>query len=184
MQNAARNLGFTLIELLMTVAIVAILVAIAAPAYGKLLGRTQGATARGALEAALNQARIAAVGRGAHVVVCPSADGERCERTTQWQRGWIVFADSNLDGARSTDEPLLGVMQALPEGVAILSSAGRLRVGYLPDGAASGTNLTLTICDRIAGAADARTLIVSQSGRVRHAAAAPDAAAACLRVAG
>ncbi|MEO5558428.1 MAG: hypothetical protein ABIO49_01785, partial [Dokdonella sp.] len=69
-------------------------------------------------------------------------------------------------------------------GVGILSTTGRLHVDYQPDGSAGGTNLTLTVCDRAAGAANASTLVVNQSGRIRRGAATADAAAACLAIAG
>ena len=185
MSRAASQIrGFTLIELLMAVAVLAVLATLAAPSYGKLIARTHTQTARSALDTTLNQARLSAVTRGAHVVVCPSDDGERCSRTTQWQHGWLAFADHNRDGMRSADEPLLGVVQAQPAGTAIVGTAGRLRVAYRPDGSATGTNQTLTICDRTAGADHATALIINQAGRVRSAAAQANAAAACLQVAG
>jgi type IV fimbrial biogenesis protein FimT len=179
-----RTRGFTLIELLMCIAILAVLLAIAAPSYATLIGRTHGQTARGELDTALNLARMSAVTRGVHVVACPSDDGNQCSRTTQWHHGWVVFADPDHDGTRAAEEPVLATAQAQPAGVAILSTVGRLRVDYRPDGSAAGTNLTLTVCDRGAGAADATTLTVNQAGRVRRGTATQAAAAACIHAAG
>ena len=179
-----RGRGFTLIELMMVLAIVAVLLMLAVPAFGKLIGRTHGNTARSQLETALNQARIAAVSRGTHVVACPSSDTSRCDRSTRWQHGWLVFADLDRDGQRNDEETVIAVTQAQPAGVAILSTAGRLKVDYRPDGSAWGSNLTLTLCDRATGIAGATTLVVNQIGRVRRGQADPAAAAICVQVAG
>ncbi|MFI4969725.1 MAG: Tfp pilus assembly protein FimT/FimU [Lysobacterales bacterium] len=181
--SASRNRGFTLIELLMGVAILAVLAALAAPAYGNLIGRTRSQTARSELDVALNQARITAVGRGAHAIACPSEDGRSCSRTTQWHHGWLVFADLDHDGAHAADEPVLSVAPAQPAGVAILSTSGRIHVDYQPDGSAAGTNLTLTICDRATGASGATTLVINQAGRIRRGTPSAEAAAACVRAA-
>jgi type IV fimbrial biogenesis protein FimT len=175
--------GFTLIELLMVLAIVAVLSTLAAPALGAFIGRTHARAARNVLETSLNQARIAAVNRGGHVVVCPSLDGERCVRSTVWHPGWLLFSDLDHDRTRSADEPLLAVGQVRSAGVAIVASSGRLAIDYRPDGSASGTNLTLTVCDRHSGATGASTIVVGPSGRVRHGVATPAAAAACLTAA-
>lgn len=182
--KALRALGFTLIELLICIAILTTLLAVAAPSYAKLIGRTQGQVARTELDTALNFARMSAVNHNAHVVVCPSVDQQQCSRSTEWQHGWIVFADVDHNGSHSADEPVLATAQAQAAGVAILSTVGRLHVDYQADGSASGTNLTLTICDRTAGAADAATLTVNQAGRVRRGPATPTSAAACILAAG
>jgi type IV fimbrial biogenesis protein FimT len=179
-----RPRGFTLPELVVTIAIVAILSTVALPAFGKLIGRTLGEVTRSELEISLNQARLSAVNRGAHVVVCPSMDQETCLHTTQWQHGWLLFADLDHDGQRSADEPVIAQNQARAAGVGILGTAGRPRIDYQPDGSASGTNLTLTICDVAAGPADAKTLVVNNAGRVRRGAATQAAAMACIASAG
>ena len=182
--TTSHHHGFTLIELLMTIAILAVLLTLAAPSYAKLIGRSQSQTARSALDTSLNQARLTAISRAAHVVACPSQDQQHCDRTTQWHHGWLVFADLDHDGTHADTEPVLSVVQAQPAGLAILSTAGRLQVDYQPDGSARGSNLTLTLCDRASGAADATTLVINQAGRVRRGVAKAEAAAACLRVAG
>lgn len=181
MQIAARrNLGFTLIELVMTLAVIAILLATAMPAFGSLTQSTKAQTARSTLGAALGTARLAAVGRTSNVVVCPSRDQQYCGRTTEWQHGWLVFVDSNGDGARDAGEELLQASQAQPEGVAILSSTGRTRINYHPDGSSPGSNITLTVCDS-RGADHASALIINNAGRVRSGTPSDTAAAACVR---
>ena len=185
MRNAAIHVrGFTLIELLMGIAILAVMLTLAAPSYGKLIGRTHGRAAHDEIDTALNLARLTAVSQVKHVVVCPSTDGQQCAATTQWQHGWIVFSDLDHDGAHSADEPVIRVAQAQPAGVAILSTVGRQRVTYQADGSASGSNVTLTVCDRVAGTENATSLVINQAGRVRSAKATAAAATACLGVAG
>lgn len=179
-----RSRGFTLVEMLMVVAILAVLVSVAAPSYGKLFGRTQTGPARAALSTALNLARMTAAARRSTVVVCPSDDLRTCTRTTQWHHGWIVFADRDRDGTRSGDEELLSVQQALPAGAAVVSTTGRMRVTYSADGFSPGSNLTLTACSRTAGPDAAIALIVNNAGRVRSAPASAAAAATCLQAAG
>ena len=175
--------GFTLVEALIVLAILAVLMSLAAPSWGGLIGRSHGRAAQNLLATALSQARATAVSRARHVVMCPSLDGAQCHPGTAWQHGWIMFADLDRDGLPGPHDTLLAVGQAMPSGTAIISTVGRTRVNYRPDGSATGTNQTLTICDRRDGST-ATALIISQAGRVRSAPATPAALAACLQAAG
>ena len=163
--------------------VMGILMALAAPAYGRLIGSTRSGSANSELAASLNRARFEAASRRAHVVACPSEDQSHCDHTTQWHHGWIVFEDTDHNREHSSSEPVISISQAQYPGVAMLSSAGRMRVDYQPDGSAGGTNLTLTTCDRAADASAATSLFINNAGRIRSAPAAPDASAACLHVA-
>jgi type IV fimbrial biogenesis protein FimT len=185
MQEASvRVHGFSLVELLIGVTLFAIVLALATPAYARLAGRTHAATSRNALHASLNHARIVAAARNAQVVVCPSENANRCDRSTHWQQGWIAFVDLDRDAARSPDEPLLHVAQAQPADIAILGTQGRLQVAFRPDGSVTGSNATLTICSRSTGAAAATALVINQAGRTRVGKPSAEAAESCQHAAG
>jgi len=182
MHTTTRNpRGFTLVELLMTLAVLAILTACAAPAFGNLISSTGARASRSNLIAALNTARIFAASKTAQVVVCPSADGQYCGHTTEWQHGWLVFVDSDRNDVRDAGEELLAVGERQPEGVAILSTEGRTHVDYRPDGSATGSNVSFTVCDR-RGAGAASALVINNAGRVRTGEPTAAAAAACETV--
>jgi type IV fimbrial biogenesis protein FimT len=174
-----RARGITLIEMMMTLAVIAILLAAAVPAFGGLIKSTQAQSSRSALVTALNTARIFAVSKTANVVVCPSTDEQYCGHTTEWQHGWLIFVDADRDGARGDDEDLLNVAQAQPTGVAILSTAGRVRVTYRPDGSSAGSNVSMTVCDQ-RGADQATSIVINNAGRIRNGVPTPAAAAACM----
>jgi len=176
-----RIRGITLIETLFALALVAILLATAAPAFGTLIARTASDGSRFGFVTALETARILAVSRSGHVVVCPSADQQYCGRTTEWQHGWIVFIDTDHDGTRGIEERILSVAQAEPKGVAILGSAGRKRIDFRPDGSSPGSNATFTICDT-RGAGNAQSIVINNAGRVRTGKPTLAAATACAAV--
>jgi type IV fimbrial biogenesis protein FimT len=173
-----------LIELLMGVALLAVLAALAMPSYAGLIARTHQRTSQDALITDVNSARMAAVSRSVEVVVCPSEDQITCTRTTQWQHGWMLFADADRDGERSPDETVIAAAQAQPPGVAIVTSSGRPRIGFKPSGGTTGTNITLTVCDRNAEPGAAASVILNLAGRARTAPASTEAEAACKRSAG
>ena len=141
----------------MTLAVLATLIAVAAPAFGNLIQRTEAQTSRSALTTALNTARIFAASKTAHVVVCPSADRQYCGHTTEWQHGWLIFIDADDDGCATPARNSSASREAQPDGVAILSTTGRTRIDYRPDGSATGSNVTFTVCDR-RGSEDATAL--------------------------
>ncbi len=171
--------GVTLIELLIVLAIIAVLTTIATPSFSDLKQAIASRSSRSALSASINQARNSAVMHGHHVVLCPSADLNTCERTLRWQHGWLLFVDENADDEHDPAEKIIATNQAQSPGVAVLGSSGRYRIRYQPDGTAGGSNITLTVCDR-RGPAAARSLVISNTGRLRSGIpTASQAAAAC-----
>lgn len=100
-QCGSRNSGFTLVELMITVAIFAIVAAIAAPAMQRMVtaGRLNGATEE--LVTALQLARSEAVRRNSAVTICSSDDGATCSGSGDWSR-WIVTGADNTAGTIDT----------------------------------------------------------------------------------
>lgn len=166
--------GLSLVELVMALTVVAIALSASLPLFTDLRAGIQLRANVSHWMSALAQARISAVERGRPVVACPAA-GERCEATLFWHNGWILFEDTDQDGQRDSDEPLLLSTPSNTE-VRIGSSSGRQRIRYRPDGSSEGSNVTVTFCDR-RGADKARTIVLSNAGRARSGGATPAQAA-------
>lgn len=167
----ARNAsaGFTVVELVTVIAIVAITLMLGAPTFGKLIARTQTRTVEGQITRALWHARHAAIMRGTRVLMCPSGDGQQCKAGYAWHSGWIVALDADHDGKPDPGAPLLVATRAVAPDLRIITSVGREKIVFHPDGSAPGSNASFTICHgpQALGAA----VIVSSVGRVRAAAA-------------
>lgn len=121
--------GVTLLELMVTVAIVAILGALAAPSFRTLIQTNRTRTVARELMSTLDLARSEAARRGQPVSVCRSSDGSSCSAMgAGWDSGWIVFVNENHVSAsvnekkspiRDQDEQLLQVKRDLPAGITV-----------------------------------------------------------------
>jgi type IV fimbrial biogenesis protein FimT len=87
--------GFTLIEMMVTITIISILLAVAAPSYYNAITGTRMSGEINALLGNLNLARSEAIKRGQSVSVCPatapSAATTACTARTDWSTGWVVL---------------------------------------------------------------------------------------------
>jgi len=172
MHNAIKNSqrrgsnqrGMTLIELVMALAVVAIVVSLASPSLGSLVNRNRIVAASNELVASINLARQNAVMQRAITSLCPSTDGQRCTGANRWDEGWIVFRDPDNNRQPESQSDVLRVFSSL-EGLHS-DSAGRTRIRYFPTGFATGTNLTIKLCDP-QYPDQSRAVIVSNSGRAR-----------------
>ncbi|WP_312914436.1 GspH/FimT family pseudopilin [Stenotrophomonas sp.] len=90
--------GFTLVELMVTIAVLAIIASIAAPAMQGLIRANRLTATTNELVTALQLARTEAVRRNAPVTVCASNDGLACASSTDWAR-WIVLGRDVVSGA-------------------------------------------------------------------------------------
>lgn len=171
-----RNHGFTLIELLIGLAIMSILAALAGVSYAAVKSRWDAEETRAALYTGFFTAKTQALAGGIQTVICPSMDGRYCLASNQWQHGWIVFQDLNQNREHEADEARLKIQPALSRSIRLGSNAGRTRLVFQPNGSNGGTNATFTLCDG-RGPEAARSLVISNTGRIRTAPANPAAAA-------
>jgi type IV fimbrial biogenesis protein FimT len=96
--------GFTLVELMVTIAVVAILAAVAVPGLQAFVARSGMNGVRDDFAIALQRARLDAINRNTCVSVCQlaAAGGTQCATGAavgQWHQGWVTYVDAACSGA-------------------------------------------------------------------------------------
>ncbi|MDO4777728.1 MAG: GspH/FimT family pseudopilin [Cardiobacteriaceae bacterium] len=95
-----KGKGFTLLEMMVAIAILAILVAMAAPAYRGMLERQKIRSALNEWQSAFFFARREAMRLKEPVILCASKTGTKCDDKPgrQFNQGWIVIARNGDSG--------------------------------------------------------------------------------------
>ena len=102
-----RMRGFTVVELMITLAVAAILFAVAVPSFMTFLNSNRLTGAGNDVVSLLQNARMESLRRGVRVLVCPSNDGLTCSTpdATGWT-GMISFADADANQTPASTEIL------------------------------------------------------------------------------
>lgn len=177
-QSGSLQRGVTLIELMITVAILAIVTMIAAPALQTTLSTRAVSSSSEDLSSAMRLARSEAMKRGLPVAVCavsdPNDSAASCLTDGDWSTGWVVFLDRDASGSIGAADSIVKVYS--PErGVASITAtaaSGNPVAVFLPNGLLSGGALAFSMLPRLDEDSSAytpakRTVCMVTSGRVR-----------------
>lgn len=147
--NVAYLRGFTLVELMVTLAVAAVLIAIAAPSFNEVTTGSKLRSQAQDLAAGALLARSEAIKRNQEVTLCSSSDGTTCSGT--WSNGWVV---------RTTGGDVLHAHAAAANGYLITSTLSA--IVFQPSGW-SASSATLTVC-RSSPSVGSQERVVSISG--------------------
>lgn len=164
-----KNLrGFTLIELMVTLGVVAILVAIAAPSFQLVIEKIRVQTAKDRILSLVMAARSDAVSRGSPITICPSMNQSTCSGS--WSNGLIYFVDNNSDRTMDVGDELLKVLTdvvPVDYGVGLISVVSTV-FQFDSQGRALERG-TFVVCGPFSGSLTARGVIINLSGGIRRA---------------
>jgi type IV fimbrial biogenesis protein FimT len=157
-----------MIELLVTLAVAAVLMGLAMPAFSSFVQNSRLATEANTLVYDLNVARSEAVKFDVPVELCASNDGATCSGGG-WNTGWIVLCPANCPpGLGVAPVKLLGAAPLNNSNTVTEEIAGASAVTFLSAGQTAGGKLQFVFCDS-RGAAFGRDVEVNSIGEINSA---------------
>ncbi|QAU25469.1 prepilin-type N-terminal cleavage/methylation domain-containing protein [Dyella sp. M7H15-1] len=171
--------GFGLIEQIVALVVLAVLTAIAIPAFHDLVGRHELHVAQTDYIAALQHAHDLAVNDQMRIVFCPSSNALTCNNDSVWISGWLIGRDPQNNG--QPDGVPLYAGGRYSSRLNIVGSDSKKSIRFQPDGTVGSSNQTLTICLRN-DASQALSVVIARRGRVRGEVATAANAEKCVGV--
>ncbi|RVU41772.1 prepilin-type N-terminal cleavage/methylation domain-containing protein [Rheinheimera riviphila] len=144
--------GFSLMELMVTIAVLAITLAIAVPSFSGVIGESKLRSQAGEIQSALTFARTEAIRLNRSVVFCHSNNGTNCTvpAATGWE-GWLVSAAGAALAAPVLPVSRTGVIPAAPmrisSGPNLTAATHAIR--FTPQGLARGFANNIPLSDLI-----------------------------------
>lgn len=167
MSTGRRADGLTYLELLITILVAAIGLAIAVPSFEQLRETSRISAELNKLVRAVHVAKIEAAKGGLPAVICPTADSITCaSQTTDWQAGWLLFANRDKVHPPQVDagDTILAV-HLFPAGLRVKVNRHVFVFRRFPR---RSTNGTVILCSQRRPTLT-RALVISYTGRPRTA---------------
>lgn len=160
---ANRDEGFTLIELLITLAVLAILLAIAIPTFNSSLESVRQRTQVNQLLADLNFARSRAITTRQPVSLCAGESG--CEDLAIWSGQVMIFDDLEANGELDETDVTLRITPVASNHTWKWRNFRQQRhMTFKPDGTTHSLNGSFILCRQDAAL---RKIVINVTGRAR-----------------
>lgn len=161
----AKISGLTLIELLIVIVVAAILLVWGVPSFRSIIQNNRSLAFSSAFTRSINLAKNEAIKRSSAVSICAANASLTGCSTSSWANGWLVFSDTNGDGAYdSSTDALLAISQAFSGQETVTAPASVITFngsGFLTAGSGN-YQISATGCS----GNNARTILISTTGRI------------------
>ena len=160
--------GMTLIELLVTLAVAAIVVALGAPSFMRVLARHAIAAQAEELQDAVRMGRTEAMRRSGPAVLCrtEAADAGHCAGSGGSWQTWLLFADTDRNGTFNAGDSLLREHLEASRRMTVSSDAASIRFEATGIAHSEAGNTTIVLSPNDGDRAQQRQVCVNTRGEV------------------
>lgn len=161
-----RQKGMTLIELMITLAIFAILIAIAAPSFNDTIKGNRIESGLRELAGNLKFARSEAVNTQRTITICHLDSGGTPSCDGVWSDGLTIFFDDDADGDLENAADIIRVTQNVGANALTVNDLGGVALNLIQFGARGTANskATIKLCDASANVKHARAILLESTG--------------------
>jgi type IV fimbrial biogenesis protein FimT len=150
--------GFTLIELMITIAVLVVVMAVAAPQMAEFNANNQVVATKSAFAGAVSLARTEAAKRGRMVFLQALGNGPE---GNEFAHGWEIVVDDDGNGAAGDDETRVRRMALTLDKIKL---GGTAVLGFRASGALAGVGAEVYTLCRSSGSTRGYSITVTPSG--------------------